>query len=493
VTGKGGTVSTGGATSSGGAVASGGVVSSGGARTGGVVSSGGVVASGGIGTGGTGTSTTTSTGSGTATATTTVTATTTDTSTVGNAIYVAPSGKDTNPGTLAEPLYSLSVAAGKAKAGSTIYLRGGTYSYSATVTLAASGTASSMIRVWNYPNEIPVLDYSTQPYASDQRGILLIGNYWHVKGLEISYAGDNGMKLEGSHNRIEQCVFHHNGDAGLQLGFGHETANPNGELCAGNEIVNCDSYLNFDFDNMGSDADGFACKMHQGKGNLFRGCRAWHNGDDGWDLFETDWPVEITSCWTWHNGDRADFEAIYQAKMGKKMSSFMGNGNGFKLGGNGTGGSSKGTHLVRNCVSFDNNFASKKGFDQNSHKGGVLVQNCTAWGNGYNFMFEDDPDSGAQNQFDNNVEFGHKAAMAFEFSAAAILNNNSWQLATPASAADFVSLAEALALAPRQADGSLPGGDFARLVATSGLIDKGKDVGLPFGGAAPDLGAFECK
>jgi hypothetical protein len=54
-------------------------------------------------------------------------------------------------------------------------------------------------------------------------------------------------------------------------------------------------------------------------------------------------------------------------------------------------------------------------------------------------------------------------------------------------------LAEALALAPRQADGSLPVNDFARLVATSALVDKGKDVGLPFVGAAPDLGAFECK
>jgi hypothetical protein len=179
--------------------------------------------------------------------------------------------------------------------------------------------------------------------------------------------------------------------------------------------------------------------------------------------------------------------------MGKKMSSFQGNGNGFKLGGNGTGGDSKGTHVVKNCVSFDNNFRSKKGFDQNNHTGGVVVQNCTGWGNGYNFMFETDASAGATNQFDNNVEFGHKGAMAYEFSAGAFQNNNSWQLATPASAADFVALAETLALAPRQADGSLPVNDFARLVATSALIDKGKDVGLPFKGAAPDLGAYECK
>ena len=46
------------------------------------------------------------------------------------------------------------------------------------------------------------------------------------------------------------------------------------------------------------------------------------------------------------------------------------------------------------------------------------------------------------------------------------------------------------AAAPRQPDGSLPAG-FARLVSGSDLIDKGLDVGLPFNGSAPDLGAYE--
>jgi hypothetical protein len=31
------------------------------------------------------------------------------------------------------------------------------------------------------------------------------------------------------------------------------------------------------------------------------------------------------------------------------------------------------------------------------------------------------------------------------------------------------------------------------LAPSSGLIDKGIDVGLPFLGAAPDLGAYEAK
>ncbi len=419
------------------------------------------------------------------------TPTPTPTQNVASGYYVAPFGNDSNPGTFAQPYYSLAKAVAVATAGDAIYLRGGTYNYSATINLSQSGTASAPIRIWAFPGELPVLNYSSQPYGANNRGINLTGSYWHLKGLEICYAGDNGLKIEGNNNTIEQCVFHHNGDSGVQLGFGHTTANPDGQLCANNLILNCDSYLNFDFDNMGSDADGFACKMHNGKGNVFRGCRSWRNSDDGWDLFETDWPVIIENCWTWHNGDKTDFDAIYLAKMGKTMSSFQGNGNGFKLGGNGTGGSSKGTHEVRNCVSFDNNFKSKKGFDQNSHKGGVILYNCTAFGNGYNYMFEDSASSPAQNIFKNNVAFACKGSLDHEFNSGAILDHNSWDLAVTADSADFLSLSEDLAKAARQADGGLPNNDFAKLAAGSDLIDKGVNVGLPYLGAAPDLGAFE--
>jgi hypothetical protein len=63
-------------------------------------------------------------------------------------------------------------------------------------------------------------------------------------------------------------------------------------------------------------------------------------------------------------------------------------------------------------------------------------------------------------------------------------------LPVTADSSDFTDLSEAAASAPRQADGSLPFG-FARLVSGSDLIDKGLNVGVPYNGAAPDLGAFE--
>ena len=48
-----------------------------------------------------------------------------------------------------------------------------------------------------------------------------------------------------------------------------------------------------------------------------------------------------------------------------------------------------------------------------------------------------------------------------------------------------------LLLAQRNEDGSLPNIDYLYLKSTSDLIDKGIDVGLPFNGSAPDIGAFE--
>lgn len=82
--------------------------------------------------------------------------------------------------------------------------------------------------------------------------------------------------------------------------------------------------------------------------------------------------------------------------------------------------------------------------------------------------------------------------------------NNSWNLEINLTDDDFVSLEDPSMtvtgqdlsklpgmLGPRNADGSLPDVDFLKLKANSQMIDKGEDVGLPFVGSAPDLGAFE--
>jgi hypothetical protein len=391
--------------------------------------------------------------------------------------FVSPSGNDTNPGTFAAPFATLNKAISVVQPGHIIFMRGGTYLPNATIRITNSGTALNRIQLLAYPGETPYLNFTNQPYSSNNRGLLFPtnANYWTVKGLEIGYAGDNGIKVEGSHHRFEQCVFHHCGDTGLQIGFGHDDVNPGGQLAAFIEVVNCDSYLNYDSDSNGGDADGFAAKMHCGQGIFFYGSRAWENSDDSWDLFETDYSVVISNCWGWKSG------------VGQ------GNGNGFKLGGNGAGGDSVGTHYAYNCVAFGHKV---NGFTQNSHKDGVVVINCLSFTNGssgYNYFMEGSLNSGKQNVFKNNVGIRRNGASSgnnFIEDNGPVQQNNSWNLAVTPLVNDYLSLLETAAKAPRQPDGSLPTG-FAQLMAGSDLIDKGVDVGIPYNGTAPDLGPYE--
>lgn len=390
--------------------------------------------------------------------------------------YVSPTGNDANPGTLELPFATVARAVSVAEPGNLIYVRGGTYYPTQTILINRSGAPGRMIRLWAYPGEQPVLDFVNQPYGSSQHGLRFTtnANYWHVKGLEIARAGDNGIKVECSHCIFELLRLHHNRDTGLQIGFGHDSVNPGAGLASDILVLNCDSWGNYDPDNNGADADGFAAKMHCGTNIVFIGCRAWENSDDGWDLFETDASVVISNCWTWKSG------------LGQ------GNGNGFKLGGNGTGGNSKGTHYVYRSVAFGHKV---NGFTQNSHRDGLVLEHCLAFGNGssgYNYFMEGTLNSGKRNVFRNNVSIPRSGTNTGGFIADnnPIEQNNSWNLPVTANAADYLSLLESAAAAPRRPDGSLPEG-FARLAAGSDLIDAGVDVGQPFAGAAPDLGPYE--
>jgi hypothetical protein len=58
---------------------------------------------------------------------------------------------------------------------------------------------------------------------------------------------------------------------------------------------------------------------------------------------------------------------------------------------------------------------------------------------------------------------------------------------------DFVSVSLELATVARNPDGSLPYTGLFELADGSGLVDAGTDVGLPYEGAAPDLGPFESR
>lgn len=425
-------------------------------------------------------------------------------------IFIAPDGNDAGEGTIDSPWLNLQKAADAASPGDVIYCRGGRYHFTQrdssgklTVRLKKSGQPDAPITITAYRDEQPIFDFEQQLLDCNRdrskvgdRGMLITGNYWHLHGLHIMHAADNGIKLEGSYNRIERCEFSYNLDSGLQMGFGHNFSDSglgshnDGSFCAYNDIIDCDSHHNCDYDaNYGSDADGFACKMHNGEGNRFIRCRAWRNSDDAWDLYETDFSVTLIECWAWESGKAEDHTWVYD--YFDKGPNFSGNGNGIKLGGNGSGGSSKGVHYAYNCISFGNNKSgSTKGFDCNSHKGGHVVIGGLAFDNGYDFMFESG--GGDNSEFYNNVCFGRQEILVGKESNNALgvtpqagktfFNN----VVTGFSRSDYESLAEADALAPRGEDGSMPA-KFGRLKSGSKLIDKGIDKPLPFTDEFPAL------
>jgi uncharacterized repeat protein (TIGR02543 family) len=383
-------------------------------------------------------------------------------------IYVAPDGSDANAGTLNSPYRSLQKAILQAAAGDYIYLRGGTYSESTGITVARgnNGTADALKHIVAYASEVPVLNFSAQTELSNNRGLTLNGNYWQVKGIIVEEAGDNGIFIGGSNNTVEKCITRRNRDSGLQLGRYSSTATVE-EWPSNNLILDCESYDNRDATN--ENADGFACKLTTGTGNIFRGCIAHHNIDDGWDLFtKTDTgpigAVTLENCIAHSNGT-----------LTTGGTSGNGDKNGFKLGGEGI----PVNHIVRRCIAFNN---GKHGFTYNSNPGSIEITNCTGYKNAQrNFSF----DAGTH-VFTNNLSYlpaSNDKVIGNTTAPNAFSNDVNWGFTV--SAATFQTLT------PGSNDNPTANG-FLNLASGSPLIDAGVvTAGIAYSGSTPDLGAIE--
>ena len=291
----------------------------------------------------------------------------------GSSLYVSPNGKATGNGTKKNPL-DIYTAVKYVQAGQTIVIMEGTYNLEKTIKVerGIDGTEESMIYMIADPESTtrPVFDF-----GGKCAGMILAGDYWYFKGFDVTRSADaqKGIQVSGNYNVLDQIETYKNGNTGLQISRYLTTDNYE-DWPAYNLILNCTSYENADKGY--EDADGFAAKLTVGDGNVFDGCVAHHNADDGWDLFAkvqsgSIGSVTIRNCVAYKNGYVLD-------ENGNEINA--GNGNGFKMGGD----SMPGAHVLKNSIAF---FNKAKGIDSNSCPD-IKVYNSVSFNNGsYNVAF----------------------------------------------------------------------------------------------------------
>jgi len=401
--------------------------------------------------------------------------------------YVHPDGNDAHPGTLAQPFASVTRAQEAVAPGDTVWIRGGTYVFSGTkieigILLNKSGAPGKRIHYWAYQDETPVFDFHELATPVRIRGISVKADWLHLRGLELRgvqqiLTNTNeswGIRVEGgSHNIFERLNLHHNEGPGFFIADGGD-----------NLLLNCDSHHNYDPDKRGENADGFGGHARQ-EGNVFRGCRAWANSDDGYDLIHARGAHRIEHCWAWSNGYVPDTDQR------------AGNGGGFKMGGwllnPARFPGHIAVHVVTHSLAFNNR---AEGFNANYHPGMLRFYNNTAFNNARQFDLKVAPrhTKPVTHVLRNNVALGAAPALSGHERNPPDDQFNAWNLENfTVTADDFVSTDPRGVDGPRRPDSSLPELDFMRPKPTSRLINAGIAVELPFKGAAPDLGAFEVK
>lgn len=451
--------------------------------------------------------------------------------------YVKPEGNDSNTGldsldSGAWKTWQKGLNSGYIDPGDTVYFMGGRYvkdladyedgtsadsgwyyNGSTGIDITIEGTEGNYIHFFNYPGEVPILDcvdQSIHPTSSNQYGIRAYSapSWIHMKGLQVKNVrgrpNDPGV-LEGSRGRgiaigtgthviLESCVV----DNAHATGFTFDE-------CVYAEIINCDALNIADslYSLPGSAGTGFSIsnsELNSTDSVLFTGCRAYQCSDQGWSTGYNNAYVRIDSCWSFDNG--------YLAADG---------GHGYKLGWDLYWSTydiddPPITNLITNSIAA---FNAADGFTTNDNgnlrnKSMDVYNNISYYngykpiGSGYGFVIFNSELSSQANQekrrFKNNISFDNEAASiyvdTYPTQAYYTHSNNTWDGGGTVTAADFSKSLDSTSihqelLADRNEDGSLPEMTYFQLAEGSDLVDAGVDVGLPYLGLAPDIGAYE--
>lgn len=433
----------------------------------------------------------------------------------GNVIFVSPNGSDeSGDGTIDRPYATLIKAQEKVNGGDTVYLRGGTYHMLTSQIhqyrgiwayqhhLYKSGKSEQQrIHYWAYPGERPIFDMSqVKPPGYRIIAFYVSGSYLHFKGIEImgvqvtirEHTQSECFRNDGgNYNIYEQCIMRDGQAIGFYLFRGSH-----------NLILNCDAFNNWDYTSQngrGGNVDGFGFHGRKGSvGNVFRGCRAWLNSDDGFDTINSSESVTIEYCWAFYNGFNAQFQSLAD-------------GNGFKIGGYGRAPVVAElprpipSNLVQFCVAYRN---KANGFYANHHveAGNVWFHN-SAYRNRVNFNMLSQKictshitgrdttvsSAGIRHVLRNNVSLAYVNQLDTLHMGKSEISYNTFgpNIRMVLSSSDFKSLNGKELSSPRKLDGSLPDIEFMHFRCESPFVDQGYRMHFPFEGAAPEMGAFE--
>ena len=393
--------------------------------------------------------------------------------------FVAPTGDDAAPGSLDHPFATIQRAQKDAAPGDTVFLRGGTYHmtepqiarrkgiFAYLTVLDKSGAPGNPISYRNYEDEKPVFDCSlVKPEGMRVDAFFITGSWLHLRGFEVTgvqvtmlgHTQSICFESNGSHNIFERLSMHD----GQAIGIYHVRGSDN-------LFLNCDAWNNWDYtseDGKGGNVDGFGCHPTKGStGNVFRGCRAWFNSDDGYDCIGAQESVTFENCWALYSGLSPKFEKL-------------GDGNGFKAGGYGTLAADRlpdpiPRHTIRFCVAVGNRAS---GFYANHHPGGSDWSNNTAYRNGTNFnmlgrLADNRTDvDGYGHKLRNNLSYKSRGDISRFDAAKCDLAGNSFARDPKLTDKDFVNLDESELVRPRQANGDLPVVDCLHPAGGSTLV-----------------------
>lgn len=400
-------------------------------------------------------------------------------------IYVSTAGNDSAFGSLEAPYKTLKKAIESAKAGTTIYLREGTYRpqaneimlhgaesvYDCIYNLSTKGTADKPFTISGYNDEKVIIDCSDVKTEARMICFYMKADYWKLKnldivGIQVTQTGHtqsiNVALFGGNHCVVENVRMHDGMGIGLYATRGSD-----------NLVLNCDAYNNYDpvsENGAGGNCDGFGFHLNNVKytGNVIRGCRAWRNSDDGFDLINNRAQVIIEYCWAWENG--------YDANRVSR-----GDGTGFKSGGYGMGATVSEDivaprNIVRNCLAWAN---KQQGFYANHHLGGLDFINNTAYANKRNFNMVNRKSHSEAIDVDG---YGHHLYRNIAYKPtlsgadcvnidlnSSTLSDNTFHSSVSISDKDFESLDSKQLYQARKEDGSLPYITFLRLKPTSSI------------------------